>query len=85
MFSTRSVDMTLARRFNAGRKEAGMMGSRFSDVCELRNPIIDLLFAEEVFPGVLGDESQLLQLEIRALDLASIDGKFLSEGGRRGK
>ena len=50
----------------------------------LFNAIIHPGFAEEVFAGLLGDEAELFELKIRALDLALVDGKFLCErGGRR--
>ena len=39
----------------------------------LTDAVLDFGFAEEVFAGVLLDETQLLQLVIRSLNLTSVD------------
>ena len=41
--------------------------------------IFDLGLAEEVFAGVPGDEAELFELVVGALDFAFVDGEFLGE------
>ena len=56
------------------------------DGSPLLHAVFDLWFAEEVFAGVFGDEAELFELVVGALDFAFVDGKFLAErrGGGKG-
>lgn len=44
---------------------------------QLRYPVIDPWFPKKIFAGVLSDQAELFELEIRALDLSFVDGEFL--------
>src|ERR1700741_2355059 len=46
---------------------------------------IDARFAEEVFAGCFGDQAELFEFEVGALDFAFVDGEFLSERGGGGE
>src|SRR5215213_1492178 len=50
-----------------------------------RYAVIDPWLAEKVLAGLLRNQPELLELIVRALDLASVDGEFLRESRGRGK
>jgi hypothetical protein len=61
------------------------IGFHRSALSALPDFVISPRFAEEVFAGGLGDQAELFEFEVGALDFAFVDGEFLGERGGRGR